>query len=80
MDATLFSLSTNLFYVGPSAFNAALTSTDKVTIKIPGNVALVHQYGFNNLKVARGSSWELGTEDNYSKLDLSWPGMSADYL
>ena len=34
----------------------------------------------NNLKVARGSSWEVGSEDNYSKLDLSWPGMSADYL
>lgn len=80
MNASLFNLSTNLFYVGPSAFNAALTSINPVTITIPSNVALVHQFGFNNPKVARGSGWEIGSEEVPSKLDLSWPGMSQDYL
>jgi hypothetical protein len=80
MNASLFNLSTNLFYVGPSAFNAALTSINPVIITIPSNVALVHQFGFNNPKVARGSGWEIGSEEVPSKLDLSWPGMSQDYL
>jgi hypothetical protein len=43
-------------------------------------VALVHIRGFNNPTVAKGSSWEIGSENNYSNLELSWPGFSNDYI
>jgi hypothetical protein len=31
--------------------------------------------GFNNPVVAKGSTWEIGSENNYSNLELNWPGL-----
>lgn len=87
LDAINFKLSDNLFFVGEFAFNAGIVSNEKVIIRIPSNVTLVYNYGFNNPLVGAGSTWEIGDapgEDgiiqNYSKLDLAWPALSFDYL
>ena len=80
LDNDQLQLSENLFYVGSEAFQAGIHSSTPTTIYIPGNVALVHTRGFNNPTVAKGSTWEIGSEENYSNLELSWPGFSNDYI
>ena len=80
LEAAQLQLSENLFYVGSEAFQAGIYSSTPVTIHIPGSVALVHVRGFNNPTIAKGSTLEVGTETNFSRLDLSWPGFSTDYI
>lgn len=81
LDATNFALSKSLWYIGYMAFTAAFRPTaSPVTLKVPGSVVVVHDYGFANLNVSQGSTLYVGDSENYSNLNLALPALSDDQV
>lgn len=81
LDATNFTLSNSLWYIGYMAFTAAFKPTaSPVTLKVPGSVVVVHDYGFANLNVSQGSTLYVGDSENYSNLNLALPALSDDQI
>mgnify|MGYP003329759895 CR=1 FL=1 len=63
------------------AFTAAFKPTaSPVTLKVPGSVVVVHDYGFANLNVSQGSTLYVGDSENYSNLNLALPALSDDQI
>lgn len=61
----------NLQLVGGNAFNQSLTADGPIVLRIPSSVIAIPTLGFSYLKIPAGSSLEIGTEENPSKLDLA---------
>lgn len=81
LDANNFSLSNQLWYIGYMAFTAAFKPTNSpVTLRIPGSVIVVHDYGFANLNVSQGSTLCVGDSEDYSSINLSLPALSEDQI
>lgn len=81
LDPNNFSLSNQLWFIGRWAFLQAFKATSSpVTLKIPGSVVAVHEYGFANLNVSNGSTLYVGDAENYSNIRLDIPGDSDDYI
>ncbi len=79
LDPNNFSLSNQLWYIGYMAFLTAFKVTGSpVTLKIPGSVIVVHDYGFANLNVSQGSTLYVGDAENYSNINLALPALSSD--
>lgn len=60
-----------LFQVQSQGFNQAFTSSSPTTVFIPSSLNIIQGMGFGVLGYAAGSTLEIGTEDNLSKLQFS---------